>query len=213
MVKRRSETRGPLGKEMKKFQKSEKNEKSEKSKKSERSEENQVNLGNEAVTSDDKEELLSEQGKTFVKEELKRYESKRSAILSCLYRIQKENQNWIPPEAVSYLSELMDLPEAWIQEVLSFYNLFNKKFRGKYHIQVCGNISCYMNGSEDLMNHICKKFGIKKDEDVSQDGRFSLSLVECLGSCDKAPVMQVNETYYENLTPEKAVSLLRKMED
>lgn len=160
-----------------------------------------------------KKEFLSKEGREFVKKELKRYESKRSAILPCLYRIQKENEGWVPPDSVTYLSQLMDLPESWIQEVLSFYNLFNKRFRGKYHIQVCGNVSCFMNGSEELMSHICKKFGIEKDKDVSQDGRFSLSLVECLGSCDTAPVMQVNETYYENLTPEKAVSLLRKMED
>ena len=161
----------------------------------------------------EKKRFLSKEGEEFVKKELKRYESKRSAILPCLYRVQEENKGWIPFQAVPYLSKLMDLPEAWINEARSFYTLFNKEFKGKYHIQVCGNLSCYMNGSENIVNMICKKIGLKKEGEVSEDGRFSLTRVECLGSCDTAPVMQINEKYYENLTPEKAISLLRKMEN
>lgn len=154
---------------------------------------------------------LSAEGVDFVKKELERYETKRSAIIPCLFRVQKENGGWVSPECVSYLSELMGLPEAWINEVLHFYTMFNKTPVGKLHVQVCCNISCSMNGGRELADHICKEFNVSEGE-VSGDGRVTVSRVECLGSCDTAPMMQVNETYHENLTPEKAVELLKKLD-
>lgn len=151
---------------------------------------------------------FSKQGMEFIKKELTRYETKRSAIIPCLYQVQKENGGWVSPEAVARLAEVMDLPEAMINEVLSFYTMFNRKPVGRNHVQVCTNISCSMNGGRELADHLCKTFSVKYDE-VTQDGKFTISRVECLGSCDTAPMMQVNDRYYENLNPDEAVKILK----
>jgi len=144
---------------------------------------------------------LSKEGKEFVKKELDRYEDRYSAIIPCLYWAQKENKGWISPEVIDCLAKEMDLPQSRIYEVAMFYTMFNKKPVGKYHIQVCCNISCSMAGGRELMGHICKKLGVTPEE-VTKDGRFTVSQVECLGSCGTAPMMQVNDDYHENLTTE-----------
>jgi NADH-quinone oxidoreductase subunit E len=154
---------------------------------------------------------LSEAGTAAVKKELTRYESKRSAILPCLYIAQRENGGWVSPECVTHLANVMDIPESHITEVLSFYTMYNKKPVGRNHVQVCTTLSCAMNGARELADHLCKAFDVKYDE-VTKDGRFSISRVECLGSCGTAPMMQVGDKYYENLTPESAVQLLERME-
>ena len=152
---------------------------------------------------------LSDEGLEFVKKELQRYETKRSAIIPCLYKVQEENNGWISDECIAYLSEVMKLPESWINEVFHFYTMFNKKPVGKLHVQVCNNISCCMNGGRELADYIEKKFDVATGE-VSADGKVSVSRVECLGSCGTAPMMQVNDQYFENLTPESAVQLLKE---
>lgn len=153
---------------------------------------------------------LSEEGVAFVKKEMARYETKRSAIIPSLFRVQKENGGWVSPECISYLAQLMELPEAWINEVFNFYTMFNKVPVGKLHVQVCNNISCCMNGSRELTQKLCEEFDIEMDE-VSADKMISISSVECLGSCGTAPMMQVNEDYYENLTPESAIQKLKEL--
>jgi NADH-quinone oxidoreductase subunit E len=151
---------------------------------------------------------LSAEGEAFVKKELTRYEDKRSAIIPSLYRVQKENGGWVSPASVEYLTQLMDMPSAWIEEVLTFYTMFNRKPVGKYHVQVCCNISCSMNGGRELADHLCEKLGVH-DNEVTKDNRFSISRVECLGACDKAPMMQVNDDYHEGLTKESALNILQ----
>lgn len=153
---------------------------------------------------------LSKAGEEFVRKELARYEDRRSAIIPALFCVQNENGGWISPAAIESLSQLMDLPVAWIEEVFTFYSMFNKAPVGRYHVQVCCNISCAMNGGRALADHIGKTFEIK-DGEISQDGRFCISRVECLGACDKAPMMQVNDKYYEGLTQKSAVEILQKM--
>ncbi|MCB0413340.1 MAG: NAD(P)H-dependent oxidoreductase subunit E [Bdellovibrionales bacterium] len=154
---------------------------------------------------------LSDEGVAFVKKELERYETRRSAIIPSLFRTQKENGGWVSPECVSYLSQLMDIPEAQINEVLFFYTMFNTKPVGKKHVQVCCNISCAMNGGRELTDELLKEFGVKEGE-VSADGQVTISRVECLGSCGTAPMMQVNETYHENLTVDKAKQIIKTMD-
>jgi NADH-quinone oxidoreductase subunit E len=114
----------------------------------------------------------------------------------------------VPDEAIPYLSKLMDIPEAHINEVRCFYTMFNQKPVGKLHVQVCTNISCAMNGSRELMEGLCHHFGVKEGQ-VSADGKVTVSRAECLGSCGTAPMLQVNDKYLENLTLEKAVKLLQ----
>ncbi len=153
---------------------------------------------------------LSAEGVEFVKSELKRYETRLSAVIPCLYRVQKENQGWVSPESVSYLSQLMDIPEAHINEVLSFYTMFNREPVGRHHVQVCCNISCAMNGARELTEKICKELDVKEGE-VSKDGKVTVTRVECLGSCGTAPMMQINDRYYENLTSDSALKIIREL--
>jgi len=153
---------------------------------------------------------LSPEGQNAVKKELGRYESKDSAIIPSLYIAQKENKGWISADVISHLSQLMEIPESKIVEVFKFYTMFNQKPVGKFHVQVCTNISCAVNGGRELAHHISKELGAKYG-DVTVDGRFTVSKVECLGSCGTAPMMQVNDKYYEGLTPESAMNILRGM--
>ena len=152
---------------------------------------------------------LSKEGEDFVKSEVARYETPYSAIIPSLFRVQKE-KGWVPPEAVPYLSGLTKLPEAHINEVLYFYTMFNKKPTGKLHAQVCTNISCAMNGGRELADALCKHFGTQ-DGEMSKDGKVTITRVECLGSCGTAPMMQVNDQYHENLTPESAIRKLKEL--
>ncbi len=147
---------------------------------------------------------LSKEGVAFVKKEMARYETKRSALLPCLYRVQKENGGWVPEEAVPILSKIMKLPEAYINEALTFYTLYNRKPVGKLHIQVCCNLSCALNGASEIVQKLRKHFNIRKGE-VSSDGLASVSCVECLGACDQAPMAQVNSDYIGPLKPETAI--------
>jgi len=152
---------------------------------------------------------LSKEGVEVVRKELARYETKHSAIIPSLYQVQKE-KGWVPNEAIGYLSKLMDLPESHINEVFQFYTMFNKVPTGKLHIQVCTNISCSMNGARELAKKLCAHFDVKPGE-VSKDGNVTVSQVECLGSCDTAPMMQVNDRYIENLDFDKALKALKEM--
>lgn len=154
---------------------------------------------------------MSAEGIAFVKKELTRYETPYSAIIPSLFRVQKENGGWVPPEAVPFLSKTMGLPEAHINEVLYFYTMFNTKPVGKLHVQVCTNISCSMNGGRELMQAICKHYNVQEGQ-MSADGKVTVSRAECLGSCDTAPMMQVNDgPYLEGLTPETAIKKLKEM--
>ena len=139
-----------------------------------------------------------------------RYETKRSAILPCLYRVQKENKGWVPPSAVSYLSRVMNLPEAWIEEVLKFYTLYNTHPVGRLHIQICCNLSCAMNGSRELAKQLCQEFNVKEGQ-VSADGAVTVRRVECLGACDIAPMAQVNDKYIGPLKKETVVQQIKQL--
>lgn len=153
---------------------------------------------------------MSAEGLAFIKKELTRYETPYSAIIPSLFRVQAEH-GWVPPEAVVLLGKTLNLPEAHINEVLYFYTMFNTKPVGKFHIQVCTNISCAMNGGRELTQALCKHYGVEVGQ-TSADGKVTINKVECLGSCDTAPMMQVNaDSYLENLTPESAIKKLKEM--
>ena len=155
---------------------------------------------------------LSEDGLKYVKSELTRYETKQSAIIRCLYRAQDENGGWVSPEVIAHLSEVMEIPAAQIEEVATFYTMFNKTPVGKNHIQVCVTLTCGMMGGRELCDKMMKEAGCTKEGEVSPDGLFTFSKVECLGSCDTAPMLQVNrDPYIENLTTEKGLELVKNL--
>jgi NADH-quinone oxidoreductase subunit E len=150
---------------------------------------------------------LSKEGVDYVKKELKRYEDPLSAIIPALYRAQSEH-GWINDEVIEHLSQVMDLPASRIAEVATFYTMFNKKPVGKYHVQVCCNISCAMAGARELLGEMLEKHHAALDE-VTKDGKYTFSKVECLGSCGTAPMMQVNDDYHENLDQKKVQEILK----
>lgn len=155
---------------------------------------------------------LSDEGLKYVKSELTRYETKQSAIIRCLYRGQDENGGWVSPEVIQALSKAMDIPPAQIEEVASFYTMFNLKPVGKFHVQVCCTLSCAMAGARELTDAMMKEAGCAKLGDTSKDGMFTFSKVECLGSCDTAPMLQINrDPYIESLNTESALKLVRDL--
>ena len=153
--------------------------------------------------------MLSEQNLKKLEELRKKYPTEKSLTLPVLWMIQEE-QGWISPDAMKYVAGLLHLPLRHIYGVVTFYTMFNTKPVGKYHLQVCTNVSCQLLGGEKIVDHVCSKLKIKPGE-TTPDARFSISEVECLGSCGTAPMMQVNDRYYENLTVEKVDKLLSEL--
>jgi NADH-quinone oxidoreductase E subunit len=136
------------------------------------------------------------------------YEQPASALLPTLWLAQ-EQFGWISPDVIRYVAGLLGMTERQVTEVTSFYFMFKKKDMGKVCLQVCNNITCTMMGSEKVMEVIKDELGIGPNQ-VTADGQFSCLSVQCLGSCDTAPVVQVNDDYFENQEAEKFRALLKK---
>jgi len=137
---------------------------------------------------------------------LARYPDRQAAILPTLHLAQREF-GFLSPETISTVAALLGFTPAQIEGVATFYTMYNRKPVGKYHLQVCRNLSCSLMGAEALIEHMSRKLGIKPGG-TTADGTFTLSTVECLGSCGTAPVMQINDDYYENLTEESVDAIL-----
>ena len=129
-----------------------------------------------------------------------------SLVLPCLRRIQ-EDRGYVADEDIDGLVEYLGVPRIQIEEVLSFYGQFRRKAIGRCHIQACRNVACSLSGSERILEHLQKRLGIGPGE-TTPDGRVTLSTVECLAACGTAPVVMVDETYHESMTPEKIDALL-----
>ncbi len=138
-----------------------------------------------------------------------RYPNKEAAMLPVLYLAQQEFGH-IGPEAIEYVAKLMDQAPARVLGVVSFYTMYNMKPIGRHHIQICRTLPCALGGAEKVTAFIKQKLGIKPGE-TTADGRFTLSEVECLASCGTAPMMQINDDYYENLNEAKINEILDSM--
>ncbi len=137
------------------------------------------------------------------------FPQKNSALIPALHLIQ-DQFGWVPPSVIRQLAKLLRTTPNKIYGVLTFYTMFNLKPVGKYHIQVCRNVSCSLLGAKHIIEHLIKKLGIKIGETTS-DGKFTLTQVECLGACGTAPVMMINDRYYENLTEKKVDQILKTL--
>lgn len=140
---------------------------------------------------------------------IKKYEKKRSALLPLLWIVQ-EQAGYVTQDAAKYVAQKLEMPPSEVWEAVTFYVMFRRKDMGKYCLQVCTNITCTMMGAEKLVEVIQSELGIKAGQ-VTSDGMFSLVPVQCLGSCDTAPVVQVNLDYCEKLDPESLRSLIQKL--
>ena len=132
-----------------------------------------------------------------------------SGVIPLLYVAQRQD-GWVSRAAMDHIAETLDMAPIRVYEVATFYTMFNLKPVGKYHLQVCRTTPCWLRGSDDMTETCRKKLGIGLKE-VSKDGMFSLIEVECLGACVNAPVVQVNDDFYEDLTPEKLEWLLDEL--
>lgn len=149
----------------------------------------------------------------FTKEEKKqiahlrtRYPDSRSLTLPLMWMIQKR-QGFVSNDAVDLITNELEIPKIWVEEVRSWYSMFTENEEGKYVLEVCNNISCALMGSQEIIDHICKVLNIKVGE-TTKDGMFTLKTAECLGSCGTAPMMQVGDSYYEMLDEKKVDQIL-----
>jgi NADH-quinone oxidoreductase E subunit len=140
---------------------------------------------------------------------LLRYPIKRAAIMPTLWLAQEEF-GWLSEEVLEYVARLLDLSPAFTAGVASFYTMYYKRPVGKHHVQVCTNLSCALVGADDIVDCLRKRLGIDVGQ-TTADGRFTLSMVECLASCGTAPMMQVNDDYCENLTPERTLEIVDRL--
>ena len=131
---------------------------------------------------------------------------KRSALIPLLFVIQRE-RGYVDNQGANFLANFLDLEVTDVWETATFYSMFNMRPVGKHHIQICKTLSCKIMGEPEITDHICHKLGIHAGE-TTEDGKFTVSLVECLGSCGTAPMLQVGFDYHEDLTIEKVDKLL-----
>ncbi|WP_018096352.1 NADH-quinone oxidoreductase subunit NuoE [Sinorhizobium meliloti] len=135
-----------------------------------------------------------------------RYPERRSAIMPALMIAQKEHGH-LPGPVLEDVAEILGVERVWVYELATFYTLFHTEPIGRFHLQLCDNVSCMLCGSEALLKHLETTLGIRKGE-TTPDGAFTLSTVECLGACEMAPVMQVGDDYHGNLDTARLDALL-----
>ena len=135
-----------------------------------------------------------------------RYPNQRSAIMPALLIAQNEHGH-LPGPVLEEVADILGVERVWVYELATFYTLFRTEPVGMFHLQLCDNVSCMLRGSEELLRHLEAVLGIKKDG-TTLDGLFTLSTVECLGSCGTAPVLMVNETYHEDMSPDRLDALI-----
>lgn len=146
----------------------------------------------------------------MVQYHISKYPKPMAAIMPVLWMIQ-DKYGWISVDSMRYVGELLNLPPDHVLGVATFYTMYFKKPMGKFHLQVCTNVSCMLCGGYKIFDHISNKLGIKNKE-ITPDGMFSIEEVECLGSCGTAPILQINNReFYENLTTESVDALLSKL--
>lgn len=130
-----------------------------------------------------------------------------SALVPLLDLAQRQNRNWLPRAAIAYVADLLEIPAIRAFEAATFYTMFNLEPVGKYLIQLCHTTPCWLAGGEAVAQACEVRLGIKAGE-TTPDGMFTLKEVECLGACVNAPVMQINDDYYEDLTPDSVVRII-----
>ncbi|MBI5643399.1 MAG: NADH-quinone oxidoreductase subunit NuoE [Deltaproteobacteria bacterium] len=156
--------------------------------------------------------MLSENAKKEIEAALRKYPNKRSAVMDALRAAQKGCGGHLTKEDMDEVAAILEMQAVEVNAAAAFYTMYNiDKPVGRYHVQVCRNISCSLLGAEHLIKHMERTLNIKTGE-TTPDKKFTLSTVECLGSCGTAPMMQINDDYHENLTEAKVDEILKGLE-
>ncbi|MBX7154141.1 MAG: NADH-quinone oxidoreductase subunit NuoE [Candidatus Kapaibacterium sp.] len=137
------------------------------------------------------------------------YPEHKAAIMPVLWMAQKK-WGWLSEDVMKYVADLFTLPYAHVLGVATFYTMYFKKPMGKHHIQVCTNISCMLRGGDSIYEHLCNKYGIRHNE-TTTDGKLSIEEVECMGACSGAPMIAINEDFYENVSLDQVEKLLQSL--
>jgi len=159
-------------------------------------------------------QLLSDKTRAHIDHWLTKFppDRKRSALLQALHATQEQNQGWLSDELIAAVAKYLDLPFVWAYEVASFYSMFETEKVGRNNVAICTNISCWLNGADNIVRHCEKKLGIKHGQSTP-DGRVYLKREEeCLAGCAGAPMMVINGHYHERLTLEQVDALLDGLE-
>lgn len=153
---------------------------------------------------------FTEENLKKIEEAKKKYFTSLAAVMPAIYIAQEQN-GYITNEVMEEIANVLGIDKVNVLSVVTFYTMFHTKPVGKYHIQVCTNVSCMLRGAYEIWDQIKNKLGIDNME-VTSDGKFSLEEVECMGACGYAPMIAVNEDYYENLTKEKVEEILNSLQ-
>jgi len=141
---------------------------------------------------------------------LARFPRKGSALLPVLYLVQEE-KGWVSEESMAYVAGKIGLSPAFVSGVVSFYTMFHRRPVGRHHVQICRTLPCALRGADALMAHARSRLGIR-DGETRDDGRYSLTSVECLGACDRAPFLQINDREYGPVDPAGLDDILKRLE-
>jgi len=161
----------------------------------------------------DRTSLFDREIRAGIDREIAKYpgEWSQSACMAALRIVQESNGGWLTQQLMDDVAAYLDMPPIAVYEVASFYSMYELKPVGRHKVCVCTNVSCMINGSDKIVEHMEKKLGVGLGG-TTGDGRYTLKEVECLGACGGAPMMQIGKQYYENLTPEIVDSILDGLE-
>ena len=155
---------------------------------------------------------FSEENLIAARKEIKKYPKNKqaSAVIALLYLVQKQNENWIPIAGIEYVAKILNMPYIKVYEVTTFYSMFNLAPVGKYFVQVCTTTPCMIRGANKIAE-VCKKHISENERELSENKLCSWTEVECLGGCVNAPVVQINDDYYEDLDEIKSEKIIKSL--
>lgn len=153
--------------------------------------------------------MFTEENLKKIEELKKKYPTTQALVMPVLW-IAQEQFGHISNDTMKYVAQLLNVPYGHILGVVTFYTMFHSKPTGKHHIEVCTNVSCMLRGSEKIVKHLEDRLGVEMGQ-TSQDMKWTISEVECMGSCGTAPMIAIGEEYYENLTTEKVDKILTEL--
>ncbi len=142
---------------------------------------------------------------------LKNYTHKRQALMSCLH-LTEEKCGYIPEEIISFLAKELDLPRVEVYSIVTFYSMFTLEKQAKHMFRVCVSLPCYLKGSDKILKVLEQELGIKENQ-ATPDGKFGIETVSCLGCCDKAPAVMINNEIYEKLNPQKLKKIIQGLKN